>query len=63
MNAQQATALKFLDDRRSEKGEHDLMMAGERKSSAASLGGAAYHIGVRPVVLDKIHVHGSEMME
>ena len=38
-------------------------MAGEGEASAASLGGAAYHVGIRPVVLDKIHVHGSEVME
>lgn len=39
------------------------MVAGEREPSATPLGGPAYDIGIWPVMLDKIHVYGGEMVK
>ena len=39
------------------------MMAGEREAFAAAFGWPPNHVGIGPVVLEKVHVDGGEMTE
>ena len=55
--------LELLYDCRSEEGEHDFMVAGECEPSAAPQGWSAHDIGVRTVMLDKVHIDRGEVLE
>lgn len=56
-------SVHLLDDCCGEEGDHDFVVAGESEAPASALGGPAHDVRVRPVVLDKVHVHRGEVLE
>ena len=55
--------LKLFYYRRSKEGQHDFMVASERKSFTAPLGGSLYDISVWPVMLDKVHIDRGKVLQ
>jgi hypothetical protein len=54
---------KKFDNGCCEEGKHDLVVAGDRKTPAPSLGGPTNNVRVRSVMLNEVHVDGREVLE